>query len=59
MDFLSSYGVPILTVVGLIILYFVSFMLNKKVEAPEGCVLDPEQASCSVCHLSGSCSIKR
>ena len=47
--------VGVLLLFGFIALYFISFLANKKVEAPEGV---ERISKCSTCGTSGSCALK-
>ena len=48
-----------LLVIGVVVLYVVSFSLNEKTKAPEGCDLPDDFSGCGSCSSNGSCHAPR
>ena len=57
MWFTEINWVAVLVVAGLITLYVVSYLLNKRTPVPEECLEDIDKASCKSCH-NFACSHK-
>lgn len=47
--------VPYLLILGLVLIYVLSYLLNKRTPVPEGCEVAVNKASCKSCH-NFSCS---
>jgi len=50
--------VPILVIGSLVIVYILSYVLNKKTPIPEECLLIVDEATCESCH-SFTCANKK
>ena len=55
---MENFLVPVLVIGGLVAMYIITYVLNKKTPVPEECLTAVDEATCESCH-SFTCANKK